>query len=38
MKESARKVGLDVKKQNITNHSSRATAVSSLAKAGIGEQ
>lgn len=38
MKDSASKAGFDVKNKKITNHSSRATAVSSLAKAGIGEQ
>lgn len=38
VKESAKKAGLDVENKKITNHSSRATAVSNLAKSGIGEQ
>lgn len=38
VKESATKAGLDVDNKKITNHSSRATAVSNLAKSGIGEQ
>lgn len=38
MKESATKAGLDTKNKQITNHSSRATAVSTLSKFGAGEQ
>lgn len=38
VKESAEKAGLDVANKKITNHSSRATAVSNLAKSGVGEQ
>lgn len=38
MKESATKIGLDVKNIKITNHSYRSTAVSQLAKAGVQEQ
>lgn len=37
-KLSAEKAGLDVKRVKITNHSTRSTAVSQLAKAGVGEQ
>lgn len=37
-KESAEKVGLDIKKIKITNHSMRSTAVTQLIKSGIGEQ
>lgn len=36
--ESAKKAGLDTTHKKITNHSNRATAVSTLAKAGVGEQ
>ena len=38
MTQSAKRAGLDVENRKITNHSSRATAVSSLAKAGVNEQ
>ncbi|KAJ8966840.1 hypothetical protein NQ317_003022 [Molorchus minor] len=38
VKESAQKAGLDLGNKKITNHSSRATAVSNLAKSGLGEQ
>jgi integrase len=38
MAESAKKIGIDTKKNKITNHSVRATAVSNLAKQGVGEQ
>lgn len=37
-KLAAGKIGIDTKKIKVTNHSGRATAVSNLAKAGIGEQ
>lgn len=37
-RESAEKVGLETKQLKITNHSHRASAVSTLAKQGIGEQ
>lgn len=37
-KESAEKAGLDTTSKKITNHSSRATTVSTLAKAGVSEQ
>lgn len=37
-KSAASLIGIDVKKIKITNHSVRATAVSTLAKTGIGEQ
>lgn len=35
---SAKKIGIDTKSSKITNHSIRATAVSHLAKAGVGEE
>lgn len=35
LKDSAENAGLDVKNKKITNHSSRATAVSNLAKSGV---
>jgi hypothetical protein len=38
MAESAKKIGIDPKKIKITNHSVRASAVSNLAKQGVGEQ
>jgi integrase len=38
MFESAQKIGIDTKKIKITNHSVRASAVSNLAKQGIGEE
>lgn len=34
----AEKIGLDVKRRKISNHSIRSSTVSSLAKAGVGEQ
>lgn len=37
-KESAVKIGMDVKRVKITNNSNRAAAVSELDKSGIGEQ
>lgn len=37
-KTSAEKIGLDTKNNKITNHSHRSSAVSTLAKQGIGEQ
>lgn len=36
-KIAAEETGLDVKKRKISNHSIRSTAVSTLAKAGVGE-
>ena len=38
LKQSANKTGIDVIKVKVTNHSARATAVSSLAKSGVEEQ
>lgn len=38
MSESAQKIGIDTKKVKITNHSVRASAVSNLAKQGVGEE
>lgn len=38
LKESASKIGIDIKKTKVTNHSARATAVSSLAKNGVQEE
>lgn len=38
LKESASQIGIDIKKVKVTNHSARATAVSSLAKNGVQEQ
>lgn len=38
LKESACKIGVDVKKVKITNHSARATAISNLVKNGVQEQ
>lgn len=38
MKSIAEEAGVDTSIKRITNHSSRATAVSRLAKAGVGEQ
>lgn len=38
LKESASKIGIDVKKIKVTNHSARATAVSNLTKNGVQEQ
>lgn len=37
-KQAAQKIGLDTEKEKITNHSNRATAVSTLSKAGVSEQ
>lgn len=37
-KESALKIGLDAKRVKITNHSHRSSAISTLAKNGVGEQ
>lgn len=37
-KTSAEKIGLDIKRRKITNHSHRSSAVSNLAKAGVSEQ
>ena len=37
-KSAASDIGIDTKKVKITNHSARATAVSKLAKEGVGEQ
>ena len=36
--DNAQRAGLNTKNRKITNHSSRATAVSSLAKAGVSDQ
>lgn len=38
LKKSAEKIGLDTKKRKITNHSSRSSVISHLAKAGVQEQ
>lgn len=38
LRETAVKAGLDMQIKKITNHSSRATAVTTLAKAGVSEQ
>uniref|UniRef100_A0A1Y1L3S3 Tyr recombinase domain-containing protein n=1 Tax=Photinus pyralis TaxID=7054 RepID=A0A1Y1L3S3_PHOPY len=38
MNDSAKRAGLNTTDKKITNHSSRATAVSTLAKSGVGEQ
>lgn len=38
MSESAQKIGIDTKRVKITNHSARASAVSNLAKQGVGEE
>lgn len=38
LKESASKIGIDIKKTKVTNHSARATAVSSLVKNGVQEE
>ncbi|KAJ8912784.1 hypothetical protein NQ315_002541 [Exocentrus adspersus] len=38
LKESASKLGIDIKKTKVTNHSARATAMSSLAKNGVQEE
>src|SRR5436190_13834764 len=35
--DAAEQIGLDVKRCKITNHSIRSTAVSNLAKSGVGE-
>lgn len=37
-KTSAERIGIDTKKHKITNHSHRSSAVSALAKQGVGEQ
>lgn len=37
-KQGAEQIGLDVKRNKITNHSNRASAVTQLAKKGVGEQ
>lgn len=37
-KQAAQKIGLDPKKIKITNHSHRSSAVTQLAKSGVGEQ
>lgn len=38
VKSLAEQTGLDVKRRKISNHSIRSSAVTSLAKAGVGEQ
>lgn len=38
VKSSADRIGLDVKRRKISNHSIRSSAVTSLAKSGVGEQ
>lgn len=37
-KHSAEKIGLNTKKFKLTNHSHRSSAISALAKQGVGEQ
>lgn len=37
-KQSAAKIGIDTKRTKVTNHSARATAVTSLAQSGVEEQ